>query len=152
MDGHDRPLFYELSVRMVSPWIFVRYQRLMARKIAELFGLNRGIRPFYAACCLDELSRGSFSCLLNASFKTAVSQRHNSIFWAKIDDHGVRRGNTGQILDQWRNMVASRVALDLPYWAMRSALYRLIRMAIEMTSKGGAFVWHHRFVAMHNRR
>ena len=35
-------------------------------------------------------------------------------------------------------MVASRVALDLPYWAMRSASYRLIRMAIEMTSEGGA--------------
>ncbi len=137
---------------MVSLQIFVRYQRLMARKIAELFDLNRGVRPFYAACCFDELSRGSFSCLLNASFKTAVSQRHNSIFWAKIDDHGVRRGDTGQILNQWWHMVASRIALDLPYWAMRSASYRLIRMAIEMTSEGGAFVWHCRFVAMHNRR
>ena len=42
---------------------------LMARKIAELFGLNRGVRPFYAACCFDELSRGSVSCLLNASFE-----------------------------------------------------------------------------------
>jgi hypothetical protein len=31
------------------------------------------------------------------------------------------------------------VALDLPYWAMRSAPYRLIRMAIEMASKRGAF-------------
>ena len=59
---------------------------------------------------------------------------------AKIDDHGVRRGDTGRILDQWRHMVASRVALDLPYWVMRSASYRLIRMAIEMTSEGGAFV------------
>jgi hypothetical protein len=29
--------------------------------------------------------------------------------------------------------VASRVALDLLYWAMRSASYRLIRMAIETT-------------------
>jgi hypothetical protein len=77
---------------------------------------------------------------LNASFKTAVSQRHNSIFYAEIDDHGVRRGNTGQIIAQWRHMVASMVALDLPYWAMRSTSYRLIRMAIEMTSKGGAFV------------
>jgi hypothetical protein len=37
-------------------------------------------------------------------------------------------------------MVASRVSLDLPYWAMCSASYRLIRMAIEMTSEGGAFV------------
>jgi hypothetical protein len=78
--GHDRPLIYELRARVVSLRIFVRYQRLMARKIAELFGLNSSVQPFYAACCFDELSRGSFSCLLNASFKTAVSQRHNSIF------------------------------------------------------------------------
>jgi hypothetical protein len=28
--------------------------------------------------------------------------------------------------------VASRVALDLPYWAMHSEPYCLIRMAIEM--------------------
>ena len=34
---------------------------------------------------------------------------------------------------------ASRVALDLPYWAMRSAPYRLIRMAIEMASEAAAF-------------
>ena len=78
--GHDRPLIYELRARVVSLQIFVHYQRLMARKIAELFGLNRGVQPFYAACCFDELSRGSFLCLLIASFKTAVSQRHNSIF------------------------------------------------------------------------
>jgi hypothetical protein len=38
------------------------------------------------------------------------------------------------------HMVASRVALDLPYWAMHLASYRLIRMAIKTTSKGGAFV------------
>jgi hypothetical protein len=55
----------------------------MARKIAVLFALNCGIRPYYAACCFDELSRGSVSCLLNASFKTAVSQRHNLIFEPK---------------------------------------------------------------------
>jgi hypothetical protein len=77
---------------------------------------------------------------LNASFKTAVSQHHNSIVYDELDDHGGRWGDTGRILAQWRHMVASRVALDLPYWAMRSTLYRLIRMAIEMTSKGGAFV------------
>jgi hypothetical protein len=114
--------------------------RLMARKKAVLFGLNRGVQTFYAACCFDVLSRGSVSCLLNAGFKTAVSHRHNSIFYAEIDDHGVRWGDTGQILAQWRHMVAFSVALDLPYWAMRSASYCLIRMAIEMTSKGGAFV------------
>jgi len=31
------------------------------------------------------------------------------------------------------------VALHLPYWGMRSALYRLIRMAIEMACKAGPF-------------
>ena len=112
----------------------------MARKLVVVFSFNRGIRPFYEACCFDVLRRGSVSCLLNASFKTAASQRHNSIFYAKIDDHGVRRGDTGQILAQWRRLMASRVALDLLLWAMCSALYRLIRMAIEMTSEGGAFV------------
>jgi hypothetical protein len=61
------------------------------------------------------------------------------IFYAEIDDHGVRWGDTGQILAQWRRPVASWVALDLPYWAMRSAPYRLIRMAIEMASKSAAF-------------
>ena len=29
---------------------------------------------------------------------------------------------------------------DLPYWAMHSSSYRLIRMAIEMASKVGAFL------------
>jgi hypothetical protein len=77
---------------------------------------------------------------LNASFKTAVSQCHNSIFYAKINDHDVRLGDAGQILAQWQRMLASRVALDLPPWAMCLALYRLIRMAIKMASKVGAFV------------
>ena len=122
----------------------------MARKIAELFGLNCGVRPFYTACCLDELSRGSVLCLLNASFKTAVSQRHNLIFYAEIDDHDVRRGDTGQILAQWRRLMASRVALDLLLWAMRSALYRLIRMAIKMASEVGAFVCCCRFFHLTN--
>jgi len=112
----------------------------MARKIAELFCLNRSVRPFYAACCFDVLSRGSISCLLNASFKIAVSQRHNSIFYVKIDDYDARQGDTGQILAHWRCLMASRIALDLLLWAMRSALYRLIRMAIEMASEVGAFV------------
>jgi hypothetical protein len=122
----------------------------MARKIAVLFGLNRGVRPFYAACCFDELSRGSVSCLLIASFKTAVSQRHNSIFYAKIDDHDVRRGDTGQILTHCWRMIASRVALDLPSWAMCLALYRLICMAIEMASEIGAFVRCRRFFCLTN--
>jgi hypothetical protein len=61
------------------------------------------------------------------------------IFYAEIDDHGVCWGDTGRILTRWRHPVASRVALDLPYWAMRSAPYRLIRMVIEMASESAAF-------------
>ncbi len=78
--------------------------------------------------------------LQNSGFTTS-----QLVFYAKINDHGVRRGNTGQILAQWWCMMASRVALDLLSWAMRSALYRLIRMAIKMASKAGAFVRRHRF-------
>jgi hypothetical protein len=76
---------------------------------------------------------------LLSGLKKRFSQRHNSIFYAKIDDNGVRRGNTGRILARWRRLVASRVALDLPYWAMRSAPYHLICMAIEMAREVGAF-------------
>jgi len=45
----------------------------------------------------------------------------------------------GQIPALWQQPVASRVALDLPYWVMRSVPHRLIRMAIKMTSEGGVF-------------
>jgi hypothetical protein len=60
-------------------------------------------------------------------------------FYAKIDDHGIRWGNTGRLIARWRHPVASRVSLDLPYWAMCSAPYHLIRMAIGMASKVDAF-------------
>ena len=60
-------------------------------------------------------------------------------FYAKINDHGVRCGDTGWILARWQRPVASRVALDLLYWAMRLAPYRLIGMAIEMASESAAF-------------
>ena len=112
---------------------------MIARKLALLFGFNRGIRPFYAARRFDELSRGSVSCLLSASFEKQFSQRRNSIFYTKIDDHGVRWGDAGRIIARWQRPVASRVALDLPQWAMRLALYRLIHMAIEMASESAAF-------------
>ena len=48
---------------------------MIDKKLAVLFGFNRSIRPFYAACRFDELSRGSVSCLFNASFE---KQFHNS--------------------------------------------------------------------------
>jgi hypothetical protein len=42
-------------------------------------------------------------------------------------------------------MAVSDVALDLLLWAMCSALYRLILVAIKMAGKLGAFVRYHRF-------
>ena len=96
----------------------------------ELFGFNPGVRPFYAARRFAELSRGSVLCLLNPSFEKGFPQRQNLIFC---------QGDTGRILARLRCPMASRVALDLPYWAMCSALYHLIRMAIKMASKVGPF-------------
>ncbi len=58
----------------------------------------------------------------------------------EIDGHGVLRGDTGRILTRWRYPEASRVALDLLYWVMRSAPYRRIRMAIEMAREAGPFI------------
>ena len=81
MDGRDRQLFNELHCSLVTSPIHVRYWCLTARKIAVLFSFNGGFRSFYAACCFDDLSRGSSLCLLNASFGTAISQCHNSIIY-----------------------------------------------------------------------
>jgi hypothetical protein len=36
IDGHDHQYFNELRACVVSPWIFVLYQRLMARKTLTL--------------------------------------------------------------------------------------------------------------------
>jgi len=82
---------------------------------------------------------------LNASFEKGFPQHHNSIFYAKIEDHGVRWGDTGQIMAQSQRSVASWVALDLPYWAMRSALYCLTRMTYKMARKAGACFFCRRF-------
>ena len=112
---------------------------MIARKLDELFSFNCGVRPFYAAHCFDELSRLSILCLLNASFRKQFSQRHNSIFYTKIDDYGILWGGTGRILAQWRHPVASDEALDVLYRAMHLASYRLIDMAINLVRKVGTF-------------
>ncbi len=108
----DHPLFNGLHWWVVTLPMFVRCQCLITRKVAELFGFNCGVKPFYAACRIDKLSRGSIWCLSNASFETAVSQCHNSYFWAKINDHGIWQGNMGWILAQWQHPVVSCVATD----------------------------------------
>ncbi len=48
-------------------------------------------------------------------------------------------GNTEQVVAQWRRPVASKVALDMPHWAMLAVLLRRIRKVFEMGCNGGAF-------------
>jgi hypothetical protein len=52
---------------------------------------------------------------------------------------GGRWGNTEQVVTRWWCPVASKVALDMPHWAMLSVLLRRIHKAFEMGRNGGAF-------------
>jgi hypothetical protein len=58
---------------------------------------------------------------------------------------GGRWGNTQQVVAQWRHPVASRVALDMPHWAMPSVLLRRIAVAIKMAGRCGAYVRQRQF-------
>ncbi len=57
-------------------------------------------------------------------------------------------GNTEQVVAQWRHLVASSVALDMPHRAMLSALLQRTVVAIKMARDGGAFIWHIRLFCM----
>ena len=58
---------------------------MIARKLGELFGFNRGVKTFYAACHFDELSRGFVSCLLilSASFAKRFHNATTQFFTPK---------------------------------------------------------------------
>ena len=56
------------------------------------------------------------------------------MLFQRIRRHGGRRGDTAQALARWQHPVAPSEALDVLYWAMRPALYRRIRMSIEIAS------------------
>jgi hypothetical protein len=51
------------------------------------------------------------------------------------------RGNTEQVVNRWRHLVASGVALDMPDRATLSVLLQPTRMAMETAYDGGAFVF-----------
>ena len=53
---------------------------------------------------------------------------------------GGHRGDTEQVVAQWRRSVASGEALVMLHRAMRSVLHRRTAMAIEIAHNGGAFV------------
>jgi hypothetical protein len=54
------------------------------------------------------------------------------VFSTEIVDHGGRRGNAMQALAQWRHPVASSEALDVLHRSICPALYRRIRMTIDI--------------------
>jgi hypothetical protein len=54
------------------------------RKLAELFDFNRGVRPFYAVCRFDELSRGSVLCLFNACFENRFHNATTHFFTPRL--------------------------------------------------------------------
>ena len=65
MVAYMRPLFNNLRHCLITFWIFVRCQRLIARNVANGFLLNRGVSHCYEACCINEVSRGSLSSYKN---------------------------------------------------------------------------------------
>jgi hypothetical protein len=52
----------------------------------------------------------------------------------KFVNHGSRRGNTAQALDQWQHQVASSEALNVLHREMRPELYHRICMAFKIAS------------------
>jgi hypothetical protein len=93
-DGHDRPLFDKLLRCLLSSPIFVRCQRLIAKKLDEFFSSNRAISQFYKACGINDVSRGSILCLFAASFGGANFTATTLVVCAQTDDPGGRRGDT----------------------------------------------------------
>jgi hypothetical protein len=61
---------------------------------------------------------------------------------------GGRWGNSEQVVAQCRRPVASKVALDIPHWAMPSLLLQRTTAAIETAGGQGAFVHHCRLVCI----
>jgi hypothetical protein len=105
---------------------------------------------FYEACSINDVSRGSVSCLFAAIFEGAVFTVTTFVVCAKTDDPGCRPGNMVRIVTRWWHPVASYVAQDVLHRAMCSILQQWIAKDIKTASKVGAFVCHCRFVVMHN--
>jgi hypothetical protein len=64
---------------------------------------------------------------------------------------GGQWGDTERVVARHQHPVASRVALNMPHWAMLSVLLRRTAVAIKTAGGRGAFVCHHQFVINNNR-
>ena len=63
----------ELRASLITFLLFVPWQRLIARNLAELFSSNRGISHLNETCRVDELSRGS---VLGLKFSQTTNDRN----------------------------------------------------------------------------
>jgi hypothetical protein len=63
---------------------------------------------------------------------------------------GGRRGNTEQVVAQWRCPVASGVALDMLHWEMHFVLHWQTTMAIKMNGRQGTFDCRQQFAIVIN--
>ena len=57
----------------------------------------------------------------------------------KFVDHGSRRGDTAQALDQWRHPVVLSEVRDVLHRGMHPAMYRRTCMATKIASNSPAF-------------
>jgi len=53
--------FFKLRASLITFRIFVRWQRLIARNVRQLFSSNCGVSDLNKACSIDDASRGSLS-------------------------------------------------------------------------------------------
>ena len=134
---------------LVSSPIFECCQRLIARKIAEIFSSNWAMSQFYEACGINDVSTGSVLCLFAASFGSAVFTATTLLCVPKPMTLAAA-GAIRCIVAQWWHPVASNVAQDVIHREMCLVLQRWIAKAIETASEEGAFVCHCRFVVVHN--
>ncbi len=60
------------------------------------------------------------------------------------------RGDTEQVVARCQHPVASRVALNMPHWAMPRSLLQRVCMSIKIACNGGTFVHHCQFFIANN--
>ncbi len=102
MVAYMQPFFNELCFSFITFPIFVHWQRLIAQNVHELLFFNSSISHFYAACCTNDVRRGSIlgseiDATLALVYRKVASQKFCivsvCVFTAKIDDLSGHQGN-----------------------------------------------------------
>ena len=149
--------FWQASVVISNFTNFFRCQYLIARKIDELFGFNHGNWPFYAACFFSELNSGSVSHHLNASFGKQFHDTTTRLFTQKLMSLASTRAIQAEYLPNGGIRWLSRVALDLPYWAIAqhhsgASLWppKWSAKEVHLFVAGPSFVWINIVIVIQN--